>query len=167
MCFGLPESQLVIESNEQLRTRCDEPFELCRFDWMDTASQDQFVAVLAAFQRGITGFEFPDLSSPEISLRMYLATGGLIRYVSAILSKTVRDAIDRQGSKIRLQDLSSAWSRVVVGANREYPNPFSRGFKLNDLQAKVAHAKTLGQRVARPKSSHSRKPGVVLSEIGL
>lgn len=167
LCFGLPESELVIESNEQLKTRSNGVFELCRFDWTNPTSQDQFVAVLAAFQRGIPTLELPDLASPELSLRMYLATGGLIRYVSAVLGKAVRNAVDQRKTKICLKDLSTAWSEEILGAKKDYEDPFSRGFKFNDLPVKVAHAKTLGQRVTRPMSRHGRKPGAVLREIGL
>lgn len=167
MCFGLPECELVIESNEQLKTRSKAAFELERFDWIDESSQDQFVAVLAAFQRSIPGFDLPELASPDVSIRMYLATGGLIRYVSAILSKAVRTAIDCRRTKVRLEDLGAAWSEEVVGANKDYPNPFRRQFQLNDLQAKVDLAKTIGRRVARPTASRTRKPRAVLTEIGL
>lgn len=167
MCFGLPECELVIESNEQLMTRSKPAFELARFDWMDEPSQDQFVAVLAAFQSSIRGFDLPELASPDVSIRMYLATGGLIRYVSAILSKAVRTAIDYGKTKVRLEDLGAAWSEEVVGANKDYPNPFRHEFGLNDLQAKIALAKTIGQRVARPTTSSTRKPRTVLAEVGL
>lgn len=167
LCFGLPECELVIDSNEQLKTRSKAAFELARFDWMDPPSQDQFVAVLAAFQSRITRFDFPDLASPDVSIRMYLATGGLIRYVSAILSKAVRTAIDHRKAEIRLEDLGAAWSEEVVGANRDYPNPFRREFALNDLEAKINLAKTIGHRVARPTAARTRKPRTVLAEVGL
>lgn len=167
MCFGLTECELVIESNEQLMTRSKAAFELARFDWIDLSSQDQFVAVLAAFQKSIAGFDLPELASPDVSIRMYLATGGLIRYVSAILSKAVRTAIDHRKTKIRLDDLGAAWSEEVVGANRDYPNPFRRKFRLNDLQTKIDLAKTIGQRVARPTTSRTRKPRAELAEVGL
>ncbi len=167
MCFGLSECQLVIESNEQLKTRSKAAFELARFDWIEQSSQDQFVAVLAAFQKSIAGFDLPELASPDVSIRVYLATGGLIRYVSAILSRAVRTAIDHHKSKIRLDDLGAAWSEEVVGANRDYPNPFRSGFRLNDLQTKIDLAKTIGQRVIRPTASHTREPRAVLAEVGL
>lgn len=167
LCFGLPECELVIQSNEQLKTRSKAVFELQRFDWMDKASQDQFVAVLAAFQRSISNFELPDLASRDLSIRMYLATGGLIRYVSAILSKAIRNAIDGAATKIRLEDLAAAWSEEVVGARSEYADPFARSFALNDLPTKIAKAKTLGCRAPRPIQTRHRKPGRVLAEIGL
>lgn len=167
LCVGLPECELVIENNEQLKTRSKAAFELARFDWVDPSSQDQFVAVLAAFQRVIPGFELPELASPDVSIRMYLATGGLIRYVSAILSKAVRTAIDLRKTTIQLDDLGAAWSEEVVGANKDYPNPFRREFRLNDLQAKINVAKTIGQRVARPAASLTRSPRAVLAGVGL
>ena len=167
LCLGLPESELLIQSNEQLKTRSKAIFELRRFDWEDEASQDQFVAVLAEFRRKLEGFDLPDLTSPELSLRMYLATGGLIRYVSAIMSKALRNAIDRGTKKIRLQDLASAWSEEIVGAKTEYPDPFARSFALNDLANKLALARTIGQRAARPSPKRARKPSAVLAEVGL
>lgn len=164
---GLPECEILIESNEQLMTRSKAIYELRRFDWMNRASQDQFVAVLWQFQLGIEGFELPDLRSPELSIRMYLASGGLIRYVAAILSKAVREAIDRGTTKIRMQDLAAAWSEEVVGANVKYPNPLERAFALKDLPTKIALAKTIGQRTARPEPGGKRKPMALMAEIGL
>jgi len=166
-CFGLPECELLIMSNEQLQTRCCAVVELKRFDWMAKVSQNQFVGVLAAFQRGIVAFEFPELASPELSLRMYLASGGLMRNISTILSTAIRNAIDNDTNKIRLHDLAVAWSQGVYRANKEYPNPFGNGFKLNDLPTKIALAKTIGQRVDRPQPVHSRKPGSVLADLAL
>jgi hypothetical protein len=165
--FGLPECQILIESNEQLLTRSKAVCELPRFDWMDGASQDQFVAVLWQFQQSIDGFELPDLRSRELSIRMYLATGGIIRYVAAVLSKAVRNAIDHGTTKIRMQDLSSAWSEEIVGANTKYPNPFERSFALKDLPSKIALAKTIGQRAVRPQPAARRKPKAVLAEMGM
>jgi len=162
--IGLPECQILIESNEQLLTRSKAVCELSRFDWMDGASQDQFVAVLWQFQQSINGFELPDLRSRELSIRMYLATGGIIRYVAAILSKAVRNAIDHGTTKIRMQDLASAWSEEVVGANVKYPNPLDRSFVLKDLPTKIALAKAIGQRAPRPST---RKPGADLAGIGM
>lgn len=167
LCFGLPECELVIQSNEQLKTRSRAVFELQRFDWVDKASQDQFVAVLAAFQRGIEKFEFPNLASRDLSIRMYLATGGLIRYMSAILSKAIRNAIDAGVRKIRVEDLAAAWSEEVFGARTEYADPFARSFRLNDLPTKIAKAKALGYRATRPVRARDRKPGRALAEIGL
>ncbi len=167
LCFGLPGCELVIQSNEQLVTRSKAVFELRRFDWMNSGSREQFVAVLAAFQRSIEAFDLPDLVSPELSIRMFLATGGLIRYVARVLSKAVSNAIDGGTTKIRLRDLASAWSEEIVGANTKYPNPFDRSFVLADLPSKIARAKTIGQRVERPQSARKRKPSVALAEIGL
>jgi len=167
LCFGLPECELVIQSNEQLVTRSKAVFELRRFDWTNQASQDQFVAVLKEFQSSIRGFDLPDMKSPELSIRMYLATGGLIRCVAAILSKAIRNAIDRGVTKIRMQDLASSWSEEVVGANTKYPNPFERSFALQDLPNKIALAKTIGQRAVRPQPAGKRKPKAVLAEIGM
>jgi len=166
-CFGLPESELVIESNEQLMTRSKAPFKLQRFDWTNKLSQNQFVAVLKGFQEEIKGFEFPDLTSPEMALRMYLATGGLIRYVAKVLSKALGNAIDTGTHTIRSEDLSNAWSEEVVGSNTEYEDPFSANFSLTDLPNKVAHAKKIGQRALRPTLKRQRKPGSVLVDVGL
>jgi hypothetical protein len=165
--FGLPECQILIESNEQLLTRSKAVCELPRFDWINRASQDQFVAVLWQFQQSIDGFELPDLRSRELSIRMYLATGGIIRYVAAVLSKAVRNAIDHGTTKIRMQDLSSAWSEEIVGANTKYPNPFDRSFALKDLPSKIALAKTIGQRAVRPQPAARRKPKAVLADVGM
>lgn len=167
VCVGLPDLERVIDSNEQLRTRSKAVFELERFDWMDPASQDQFVGVLAEFQKAIEELELPNLASPAMSLRMYLATGGLIRNVAKILGTAVGNALDAGVTKIRLQDLNAAWAEEIVGANKDYSNPFGPKFPPPDLADKIAQAKTLGERTNRPHSRRHRKSGSALAEIGL
>lgn len=167
VCIGLPETRLVIRSNEQLRTRSQTPLELQRFDWMNAESQDAFVSVLNSFQDVLAGYELPELASADVSIRIFLATGGLIRYVSRILSRAVRTAIDKGTVLITLGDIETAWAREVDGANEEFPNPFDRSFKLNDLPNKIAAARKIGQRVERPRPASGRKPGELLNAVGL
>lgn len=168
LCFlGLPEVRILIHSNEQLKTRNKDFFEIARFDWRNKESQDQFVGVLGDLQKVMQGFDVPDLTSPELSLRMYLATGGLIRYVSNILTTAIGNALDRNTTTITIKDLESAWEEELVGAHEQFPDPFERDYIFSGLADKVARAKTIGQRVMRPKPSRDRKPSAVLSEIGL
>jgi Cdc6-like AAA superfamily ATPase len=167
VCLGLPEARLVIQSNEQLRTRSQAPTELQRFDWMDPRSQDEFVKILSSFQEVLKSYELPALASPDVSIRMFLATGGLIRYVSRILSRAVRTAIDLGTSIIRIEDIGKAWAGEVDGANDEFPDPFKTSFKLNDLPDKIAAAQKIGQRAKRPYAVGCREPNAVLSEISL
>lgn len=167
LAFGLPECELVIQSNEQLKTRSKSVFKLKRFDWSDPPSQAQFVAVLEAFAGGVDDVELPTLASPEMSMRMYLATGGLIRYVSAVIGKAVRNAADQRSHSIRLEDLARAWAEEVIPPGPQYGNPLSRQYVLTDLATKISEAKLIGARVVRPKPARKRDAHRELAAIGL
>lgn len=165
--IGLPELKVMLKSNEQVSTRSKAVFELKRFDWINRASQDQFVGVLAAFQDALHAYELPDLASPDISLRMYCATGGLIRNVAKILGAAVGHAIDASTTKINLGDLETAWSEEIFNTSDDRANPFERAYLLTDLATKITKAKTIGQRVDRPEPQRRRKAKAELAEIGL
>lgn len=165
--FGLQEVSVLINSNEQLQTRNKDFFELTRFDWLNKKSQNEFVGVLGDLQDVLRGFDLPALTSPELSLRMYLATGGLIRYVSNILTTAVGNAIDHGVTTISARDLEVAWEEEVVGAHKQFPSPFDRDYIFSGLADKIALAKSLGHRTTRPTPVRPRRANAELAKVGL
>lgn len=166
--FGLPDAVKVLESNEQLQTRHSDPVVLRRFNWMDECSQDQFVAVLNGFQEHLDAFELPQLGSPEISLRMYLASGGLIRYVARILEQAIWNALDRRLRTISLADLAHARAQAVWTRGKNDFNPLSAEHDIEQLAERVQDAMKLGARVERPRPrDRDRPPQRELADVGL
>lgn len=166
---GLADAKLVVKSNEQLKRRYVAPVEISRFDWEDDDSQDIFVAVLKEFETRLPMFELPRLGGSEMSLRMYLATGGLIDFVAKILQQAVWNALDSGTRKIALGDLAIARNEALFEVESLSENPFDKKLNLEkDLEKKFAAAKRINQRVMRPVSKRSViASGRHLKNIGL
>jgi hypothetical protein len=122
VAVGLPESASVIQSNGQLRDRFDAPIRLAKFDWREKSSRTQFKAVLVAFQQQLAPFELPVLGEDDLAMRMFLATAGRIGILAKILDRAVRNAIERDSTKIRIDDLALAFREAVWYAD-QFPMP--------------------------------------------
>ena len=163
---GLPESKLVIAANEQLKRHFVAPVEIPRFDWLTAPSRNAFVPLLKAFQTHLQMFEMPNISGLEMSLRMFLGTGGLIDFLAKILKQVVWDALDRKSRKITMSDFELAWSRALWDAENLGENPFSDKFNVRvDIKGKIAAARKINQHIARPVAKRQRKS--LLKVIGL
>ena len=90
-------------------------------------------------------FTLPDLSSPLIGLRFYLASGGLTGYVLNILRKTVWNVIDDHRTCITLEDFDVGYRAMISQEDQQVVSPFSREFDLNDGQV-FEKAKLIGLR---------------------
>ena len=113
VCVGLPSSRTIIFKSEQLRNRFDSTVEVPVYDWMNAQSRRVFRSVLRALQKKLAPFELPDLTTPEMSLRMFIACGGRIGLLSKILDRAVKDAIWEERTAIRINDLADAFSVAV------------------------------------------------------
>jgi Bacterial TniB protein len=166
---GLVDSELVVKSNEQLKRRFVAPFRVPRFDWSDADSQDVFLGVLREFRAQLSMFELPRLEGDEMSLRMYLATGGLIDFVAKILRQAIWNALDKGTRRIAMPDLGAARNDALFEVESLSDNPFDANFNLrkNGLAEKLASAKKINQRVARPVSKRSAIARGHLAQIGL
>jgi Bacterial TniB protein len=135
---GLPSCMSVIDSNPQLARRFLAPFQLTRFKWQDLESRGQFIKILKAFDRAIgKDYTVPKLYSEDMAYRFYLATGGLMGYLSKILRQTLRNADLEKRTLITLDDLNRAhteaiWSRERIAG---LPKPFESDFQLVNVSA--------------------------------
>lgn len=128
---GLPNCMDVIEHNEQLQRRFLAPLQMPRFDWEETEDRHEFIAILGAFGEQLsTKFRAPDLTSNEMALRFYCATGGLISLVSKVLRHAERKASCTSARVITLESLDEAHAESVwiSGNPSERLRPFQRSF---------------------------------------
>lgn len=167
---GLQSSQSVLNLNEQLAGRFMAPILVPRFDWNDDDQRDEFIAILGAFQTGLSEFDLPQLDSDEMAFRFYCATGGLIGYIVKILRKAVWNAVDDGRRQIALKNLATAWQESVYRdiAALDLPNPFSRGFAAQsneDLLARVCKIGTALPVEPKPKATRTKKRAPSLGEV--
>lgn len=166
---GLEDAKKVVDSNEQLKRRNRARVEVNRFDWANEESREEFVGLLAQFQKHLQEFELPNLSSREMAFRMYLASGGLVDFVSSILMQAIWNALDAKRWKISIRDLAKARDEALWDDGQLGKNPFSDDFSVRkcDLESQISAARRINARVARPVSKRSQRAKKHLARVGL
>lgn len=143
---GLPYAEAFLNQNEQLRGRFNCTLHLPRFDWSDKNSRGEFLGLLDGFESLLNErFSTPAIGSDEMGYRFYLASGGLTGYVFNILRQSAWIAIDDGRTNILLEDIDSAYKKVVSHIDQHTVSPFSREFKLTDAAA-LKKAASVGKR---------------------
>lgn len=163
---GLPYSRMVIDSNEQLTRRFVVPVPMQRYDWLNLESRGQFIGLLAGFEGALAAFDMPAISSEQMALRMYLASGGLVDHVAKILAHALNQAIDKGSKKVSMANLARARDVALWDTSSPFGNPFAPKYALDkELEEKIRLAKRINQPVARPaKKGRSRSR---LTSIGM
>lgn len=146
VAVGLPEAASVIHTHVQLIGRFDDELRMPLFDWRDRASAAQFRGILRQFQQELKPFELPQLDSPVMAIRMYLASAGRIGLIAKLLDRAVRNAVRAGRWDIGLDALAVAYDRAIWSA-RLFPvkgGPFRAALDLlvpSEVQQQVlAHA---------------------------
>lgn len=128
---GLPTLEQFIKSNEQLRRRFSSSYTLDPFSLAEPKSRLNFLGILQSFQISL-GVEAIKLTSPDISMRMYFASCGLIDYVVKILEKCAYIA-DQENTDIHLGILYRAFNDEVWSSAPPERNPFAKEFDMRPL----------------------------------
>jgi len=157
---GLPSCRVVINENEQLARRFLASIQLPRFSWTDPTERGEFISILEEYHTQIAkDFKLPVLHSDEMAFRFYLATGGLMGYLSKLLRTTLRDAVDGKKTSITLEDLSIAHARAMWfdATTQEQLRPFVRSFKPAETVDVLNRASRIGT-VTDPPQTATRRP---------
>jgi hypothetical protein len=128
---GIPTCREVINCNEQLAGRFNAPILMPRFNWGVEENREEFMAIMGAFHSSLSQhFELPELDTEEMSFRFWMATGGLIGYLTHLLRKAVRNAIDNNSRDIGMEQFAIARQQALWQANPDnlIINPFDRAF---------------------------------------
>ena len=145
---GLPSLKAVIDQNSQLAGRFSQPVVMPRFDWLNSEHREEWKAILGAFYDALVdiGFDLPVLDRDEMALRMYLATGGLMGYLTKTLRQAVLQAQAKNLQVITLEDLESANRAALWNSEGRASsiNPFNRAAVLLGDAASVEQAQRIG-----------------------
>lgn len=144
---GLPSCRVVINENEQLARRFMASIQLPRFSWTDPTQRGEFISILEEYHTQIAkDFRVPELHSEELAFRFYLATGGLMGYLSKLLRTTLRDAADGKKTSITLEDLNIAHSRAMWfdATAQDQFRPFARSFTPAETVDVLSRASRIG-----------------------
>lgn len=156
--MGLESTIHLFEQNEQLARRFSSTIKLQRFDWFENDSRSEFLGVLNAFQENLPQFEFPELTSTEMSFRFYSASGGLLSHIAKLLNQTVLDAIHENRNVIDIKHLGVAYEKTMRVSNFDIgENPFSGKFKPDPTSDSVKKAQLIGAHVTAPYQRKNKK----------
>ena len=147
VCAGLPRGRAVIQQNEQLVGRFSAPVQLLRFDWEQDEDKDEFVGILDAFRAQIaTEFEIVDLGERDMAFRCYCATGGLMGYLTKLLTEVVREASEDGRKKITLAHLHDAHEVAtwLTSKVQLVKNPFDPKFSTSPSDELLQKVKLIG-----------------------
>lgn len=142
---GLQSCMAVINQNEQLSGRFYGAIYLSRLDWNLPQDRSQFAAILHGFQKSLTEYSFPPLTSDEMVFRFYCATGGLVGYVAKIFRQACVNAQESGDKAVHLHDLAIAYTEAIWQDERKpQRNPFDADFNKTEIPIWLAHAKQVG-----------------------
>jgi hypothetical protein len=142
-----------------LAGRFSSPIRLERFRWDVTYERNQFRNVLVTFHREMVKHcDVPDFGSEELAFRFWLATGGLMGYLSKLLRQVERNAQLETTNIITLDDLHDAHMQAVWAAQRakDFPKPFMKGFNAAETGDLINRASEIGQAVAQDEGTTRR-----------
>ena len=159
---GLPSCRVVINENEQLARRFMASIQLPRFSWTDPRQRGEFISILEEYHTQIgKDFNLPVFHSDGMAFRFYLATGGLIGYLSKLLRTTLRNAADCRKTTITLEDLNTAHSQAMWfdATAQEQLKPFAHGFQPSETVDALNCAGRIGIVTDPPPSPTRRQVG--------
>jgi len=136
---GMPYSATILdtEGNEQLQRRFATQLSLEPFGFKSAGEQKRFMRFLREIDIALPLLDSSDLSSPEMALRIYLATDGVIAYVMKLIRRATVLALDLAKTKLTLDLLEIAYEERLAGNNPERENPFlTNPSDLNPKRAK-------------------------------
>jgi hypothetical protein len=170
---GLPRAMSVIKQNEQLERRFLAPVRMPRFLWNNDDHREEFCAILASFEESLsTYFQVPPIGAETMAFRFYCGTGGLIGYVTKLLRKAVRNAIDDERKTITLAQIEVAHMESIGDEedSANIINPFSRRFVATPTEDLLEKVNRIGAQVLpQPPSRSARRakspPGLSLNHV--
>lgn len=126
---GIPRSERLLETNDQLRSRFREVIEIVPFSIADDESEKTFRDVLKTFSDKITGIDSVDLTCSEMAGSLAFATGGRLREICKLLVRAVELAYEQKDKpKLTIKVLSEAFSQVIYRNAPNNRNPFHSKF---------------------------------------
>lgn len=133
LCAGLADSMRVIKSNEQLSRRYMATVHIKRFNWRSVRSRRSFVRVLGAFEHTLDSYDLPELQSEEVAYRFFIATGGIMDFVSKIFLFAATIAEARRSKVIGFEIFHEAWRRAFLHSECG-DAPFANDFVIGENQ---------------------------------
>ncbi|WP_293759490.1 TniB family NTP-binding protein [uncultured Aquitalea sp.] len=131
--MGLPRCEVILQVNEQLRRRFSTRVELSRFS-METADEErEYRSVLMALDKRLPTEMLSDLASPDLAIRLYYASNGLIGYLRKLLTRSFELMVRENRSNIGIELLATSFQEHIWRDGIGSLNPFHPEFAMRPL----------------------------------
>lgn len=122
--MGLPYSDVILRSNEQLERRFGRRASLDPFGWETADDRTEFRTLLTHLDRALPLDRTSHLGDAEIAYRIFCATGGVLGFVMKLVRRAMALAVGRSREALDLALLAEAYDERLASANAGRPHPF-------------------------------------------
>jgi Cdc6-like AAA superfamily ATPase len=160
--IGLPGSDAVLDSNQQLNRRFSVRESLDPFGWRVTKQQEEFRKFLYLLETKLPLKEPSNLADISMAFRFYLASSGVIAHVMKIVRKATVKALEQSTEHLTLDILAQAYKEVMGAVIVRGENPFQTDIEkleFNGLEEKFVSTKATNRRML------AKEPTVRASKI--
>lgn len=123
------DAEEVVDNNEQLARMFPDPIHLDPFGWDETKPDGgaEFRTFLMQLEQMLPLKEPSHLADEERAWRCFVASGGVIGYVMALIRRAAHLALETGHEHIDDTLLEQAFTQQLSGERRSIPNPFIGG----------------------------------------
>lgn len=120
------EAEQVVSINPQLSRLFGDPLVLAPFSWDENQPQtiDEFRRLLADLEEVLPLAEPSGLASRETAWRLWVASGGVMSYLMALLRRATRLALSSERERVDWPLLAAAFEQRLAPKRRGLGNPF-------------------------------------------
>jgi len=122
--IGMPYAEVILHANAQLERRFAMRASLDPFGWQTVERQTEWRMFLHYLDEQLPLLQRSGLADPEMALRIFCATEGVIGYVMKLIRRATALAIDERQECLDLKVLALAYDERLRGRAPDRINPF-------------------------------------------
>lgn len=122
--IGMPNSDRILEANEQLKRRFTLREELGSFKWKTAKHQNEFRDFLKFIDGKLPFNNSSNLADPKMAFRFYYATNGVTAYVMLLVRAASELAFQMSMESLNLDLLAKAYDKELRKSFPKKQNPF-------------------------------------------
>jgi len=157
---GMPDAEMVINANPQLKGRISLRHHITPFGYTTTETLKTFIKILAVLQQQLPLIEKErcKLFSLDMAIRIGYATNGVMRQIMRLLRKATIAAVEGGEEYISMDVLSETFTKYLHGSFPGKVNPFE--LKEFDVE-KAIHLNAQGAKNGKtiPDGTNNRRNG--------
>lgn len=125
---GIPRSERLLQTNDQLRGRFREVISIERFSFRNDRSKKLVRRALLAFETLLGDLPCVSFSEEATAQSIVYATDGRLREIRRLLVRAVELSFAKTSPELTKKELSSAFTSVIFRDALDVRNPFSTAF---------------------------------------